>query len=61
MVINQSFNHHHLEAGGLAIGGLNRRLEEKAAGSRWFVPWAECPSGGLKQSALTFPAFNKHL
>ncbi|MEH6874006.1 MAG: hypothetical protein V7849_06305, partial [Candidatus Competibacter sp.] len=41
-------NHHQLEAGGLIIGGLNRRLEEKAAGSRWFAPRAERPSGGLK-------------
>lgn len=41
-------NHHQLEAGGLLIGGLNRRLEEKAAGSRWFAPRAERPSGGLK-------------
>ncbi|MBK8536664.1 MAG: hypothetical protein IPL59_16975 [Candidatus Competibacteraceae bacterium] len=41
-------NYHQLEAGGLTIGGLNRRLEEKAAGSRWFAPRAERPSGGLK-------------
>ena len=40
--------YHQLEAGGLTIGGLNRRLEEKAAGSRWFAPRAERPSGGLK-------------
>lgn len=26
----------------------NRRPEEKAAGSRWFVPRVERPSGGLK-------------
>ncbi|MBK8534636.1 MAG: hypothetical protein IPL59_05665 [Candidatus Competibacteraceae bacterium] len=32
----------------MTIGGLNRRLEEKAAGSRWFAPRAERPSGGLK-------------
>jgi len=43
-----NLNHHQLKAGGLTIGGLNRRLEEKAAGSRWFAPRAERPSGGLK-------------
>jgi hypothetical protein len=45
----KTLNYHQLEAGGLTIGGLNRRrLEEKAAGSRWFAPRAERPSGGLK-------------
>src|SRR5512135_2455643 len=48
-------NHHQLEAGGLTIGGLNRRLEEKAAGSRWFAPRAERPSGGLKPPTDTQP------
>ena len=37
-----------LKAGGLEIGGLNPRLKEKAAESRWFGPRAERPSGGLK-------------
>jgi hypothetical protein len=46
--VPKELNHHQLEAGGLTIGGLNRRLEEKAAGSRWFAPRAERPSGGLK-------------
>ncbi len=37
-----------MKAGGLEIGGLNPRLKEKAAESRWFGPGAEHPSGGLK-------------
>jgi hypothetical protein len=41
-------NNHQLKAGGLKIGGLNRRLKEKAAESRWFAARAERPSGGLK-------------
>jgi hypothetical protein len=30
-------NNHQLKAGGLLIGGLNRRLEEKTTESRWFL------------------------
>jgi len=41
-------NNHQLLTGGLKIGGLNCRLKEKTAESRWFVPPAERPSGGLK-------------
>jgi hypothetical protein len=48
LISYRKLNHHQLKAGGLTIGGLNRRLEEKAAGSRWFAPRAERPSGGLK-------------
>jgi hypothetical protein len=36
------------KAGGLKIGGLNRRLKENTSESRWFAPRAERPSGGLK-------------
>ncbi len=43
-----ALNNHQLKAGGLEIGGLNPRLKEKAAESRWFGPRAERPSGGLK-------------
>ncbi len=44
----ERLNNHQLKAGGLTIGGLNRRLKDKAAESRWFEPRAERPSGGLK-------------
>jgi hypothetical protein len=35
--IIQELNNHQLKAGGLLIGGLNRRLEEKTTESRWFL------------------------
>jgi hypothetical protein len=34
---NVRLNNHQLKAGGLLIGGLNRRLEEKTTESRWFL------------------------
>ena len=41
-------NNHQMKAGGMGIGGLNRRLKDNASERRWFSPRANRPAAGLK-------------